>query len=141
MPTSIEINRDFYLELSKPSDSFHQMKVGCPSPAVRFWPTRIRDTEIRTSTRRCSAIEQLGQLGNSRRRFFRGPGLNNFDMALAKTTRFTESKELQLRLEAFHVFNHAQFSNPTGEINSQPVWIRNLSATCPDRAIGVRLLF
>jgi hypothetical protein len=85
--------------------------------------------------------EQLGQLGNSRRRFFHGPGLNNFDMALAKTTRFTESKELQLRLEAFHVFNHAQFSNPTGEINSQPVWIRNLSATCPDRAIGVRLLF
>jgi hypothetical protein len=62
--------------------------------------------------------EQLGQLGNSRRRFFHGPGLNKFDMALAKTTKFTESKELQLRLEAFNLFNHAQFQNPSGEINS-----------------------
>ncbi len=38
--------------------------------------------------------EQMGQFGNSRRRFFHGPGLNNFDMTLAKTTKITESKEL-----------------------------------------------
>jgi len=62
--------------------------------------------------------EQLGFLGNSRRRFFHGPGLNNFDMALAKSTKITESKELQLRFEAFNLFNHAQFLNPGGEINA-----------------------
>ncbi len=62
--------------------------------------------------------EQPGQFGNSRRRFFHGPGLNNFNMALAKSTKITESKQLQLRFEAFNVFNHAQFMNPTGEINS-----------------------
>jgi hypothetical protein len=62
--------------------------------------------------------EQLGQFGNSSRRFFHGPGLNNWNMALLKTTRITESKELQLRFEGFNVFNHAQFMNPTGEINS-----------------------
>jgi hypothetical protein len=62
--------------------------------------------------------EALGQFGNSRRRFFHGPGLNNYDMALLKTTKIDESKELQLRFEAFNLFNHAQFSNPTGEINS-----------------------
>jgi hypothetical protein len=39
-------------------------------------------------------------------------------MALLKTTPITESKELQLRFEAFNLFNHAQFQNPTGEINS-----------------------
>jgi carboxypeptidase family protein len=62
--------------------------------------------------------ETLGFLGNSRRRFFHGPGLNNFDMALAKSTKITESKELQLRFEAFNLFNHAQFLNPGGEINA-----------------------
>jgi Carboxypeptidase regulatory-like domain/TonB dependent receptor len=61
--------------------------------------------------------EALGQFGTSRRRFFHGPGLNNFDMALSKSTKITESKELDLRFEAFNVFNHAQFSNPNSEIN------------------------
>ena len=61
--------------------------------------------------------EQLGQFGNSRRRFFHGPGLNNFDMALSKVTKITESKQLELRFEAFNLFNHAQFNNPNSEIN------------------------
>ena len=62
--------------------------------------------------------EQTGQFGNSRRRFFHGPGLNNFDMTLAKMTKITESKTLELRFEAFNVFNHAQFLNPAGDITS-----------------------
>ena len=40
------------------------------------------------------------------------PGMDNFDMALLKNVRLTESKSLQLRLEAFDVFNHAQFFGP-----------------------------
>ncbi len=66
------------------------------------------------------SFEQIGQFGNSRRRFFHGPGLNNFDMALLKSTKFTESKELQFRCEAFNTFNHAQFGNPNGLINANP---------------------
>ncbi len=62
--------------------------------------------------------EQMGQFGNSRRRFFHGPGLNNFDMTLAKTTKITESKELELRFDAFNLFNHAQFFNPNADIAS-----------------------
>ncbi len=63
-------------------------------------------------------FETVGQLGNANRQFFHGPGLNNWDMALLKNTNFTESKTLQLRFEAFNVFNHAQFVNPSGSINS-----------------------
>jgi hypothetical protein len=62
--------------------------------------------------------ENLGQFGNAKRRFFSGPGLNNWDMALAKDIRFTESKSLELRAECFNVFNHAQFATPDGLINS-----------------------
>jgi hypothetical protein len=39
-------------------------------------------------------------------------------MALLKSTKLTESKELQFRVEAFNLFNHAQFTNPNGNINS-----------------------
>ncbi len=62
--------------------------------------------------------EQPGQFGNSRRRFFHGPGLNNFDMALLKSAKFSDSEELQFRFEAFNTFNHAQFGNPNGLVNA-----------------------
>jgi hypothetical protein len=62
--------------------------------------------------------EALGQIGNSNRRFFHGPGLNNWDMALQKEINFTEAKALDLRFEAFNIFNHAQFINPDGSIDS-----------------------
>jgi hypothetical protein len=54
----------------------------------------------------------LGTPGNASRRYFHGPGMKNFDMALVKNLRLTESKSLQFRLEAFNVFNHAQFFGP-----------------------------
>jgi hypothetical protein len=54
----------------------------------------------------------LGTPGNAKRRFFYGPGLDNFDMALLKNVKLTESKSLQFRFEAFNIFNHAQFFGP-----------------------------
>ena len=54
----------------------------------------------------------LGTPGDASRRYFHGPGMENFDMALLKNLRLTESKSLQFRLEAFNVFNHAQFFGP-----------------------------
>jgi hypothetical protein len=54
----------------------------------------------------------LGTPGDASRRYFYGPGMANFDMALTKTLRLTESKALQFRIEGFNVFNHAQFFGP-----------------------------
>jgi hypothetical protein len=54
----------------------------------------------------------LGTPGTSRRRFFSGPGMNNFDLALLKNVRLTEAKSLQFRFETFNAFNHAQFFGP-----------------------------
>lgn len=53
-----------------------------------------------------------GTPGNAKRRFFYGPGLDNYDMALLKNVRLAESKSLQFRFEAFNIFNHAQFFGP-----------------------------
>jgi hypothetical protein len=62
--------------------------------------------------------EPVGQVGNAMRRYFSGPGLDNYDMALLKSTTITESTKLQFRAEAFNVFNHAQFMNPNGVVNN-----------------------
>jgi Carboxypeptidase regulatory-like domain len=85
--------------------------------------------------------EQLGFLGNSRRRFFHGPGLNNWDMTLAKVTRITESKELELRVEAFNLFNHAQFGNPDGNINSNTFGIISSARDPRIMQLGARFTF
>ena len=42
----------------------------------------------------------------------RGPGTNNFDFALFKTTAMTERFGLQFRTEVFNLFNRVQFGNP-----------------------------
>jgi len=68
------------------------------------------------------SVEKVGQLGNSSRRFFGGPGWNNFDLSLTKDVRLTESKSLQFRAEFFNAWNHAQFWSPQGEISNNPTF-------------------
>jgi hypothetical protein len=60
--------------------------------------------------------EPIGTLG-SRRRFFNGPGSNNWDMALLKDTRLSETTKLEFRAEFFNLFNHTQFSAVNGNIS------------------------
>ena len=50
--------------------------------------------------------------GTLPRNAFRGPGATNVDLALAKQFRLGERATLELRGDAFNVFNHTQFSNP-----------------------------
>jgi hypothetical protein len=56
--------------------------------------------------------ENLGQLGNARRREFYGPGIEDFDTTLKKDTRIAEGASMELRLETFNTLNHAQFYGP-----------------------------
>ena len=67
------------------------------------------------------SLPPLGQLGNTRRRYFYGPGVNNSDCALQKNVQLSDVKSLQLRLEVFNAFNHSQFFGPAavdGNISS-----------------------
>src|SRR5215472_9496435 len=90
--------------------------------------------------------EVLGQIGNSNRRFFHGPGLNNWDLALVKDTRLTESKSLQFRVETFNTWNHAQFQNPSGSINSSVFGVVTATQLFADAnarvmQLGAKLIF
>ena len=84
----------------------------------------------------------LGTQGNASRRPFYGPGIDNFDMALHKTTKVTESKSIEFRFETFNTFNHAQFDGTSavdGNI-SDPTFGKIVKAA-PPRISQVALKF
>ncbi|HTT21653.1 MAG TPA: hypothetical protein VMG82_22180, partial [Candidatus Sulfotelmatobacter sp.] len=111
------------VSLSFPNDNSLTGTAGTSAPIdlPNFTPGKIH---FNTNPRKLDAMgnpipyfnvdlfsdEPLGQIGNAKRRFFYGPGLNNWDMALLKDTKITESKVIQFRFEAFNIWNHAQFS-------------------------------
>jgi hypothetical protein len=84
----------------------------------------------------------LGTLGNASRRSFHGPGILNFDISLLRSFRITESKALQLRIESFNTFNHANFFGPAavqGNIDS-PLFGQVVKAADP-RILQLALKF
>jgi hypothetical protein len=84
-------------------------------------------------------MNALGTPGNAKRRFFCGPGADNYDMAVAKVLPLAESKSLLFRIEAFNVFNHAQFNGPgsiDGNIGSST--FGNAIAAAPPRILQER---
>jgi hypothetical protein len=90
--------------------------------------------------------EPIGTLG-SRRRFFHGPGLNDWDMALLKDTRLSETTRLEFRAEFFNLFNHTQFNAVNGNISGagsgQSFGFGNAQSTQPARIgqLSLKLLF
>jgi len=121
--------------------------TNCSTPADDVGPIEINTNprngrpEFNTSL---FAPETLGQLGNAARRFFHGPGIDNFDVEISKTVPIAESKSLDFRVEAFNAFNHAQFYGAAavdGEIDD-PSFGRVVSAAAPRLVqLAVKLVF
>ena len=59
-----------------------------------------------------------GTRGNLGQNIMENPGLWFFDGSASKSFRLTETKSLQLRVDATNVFNHPTPNNPTLDINS-----------------------
>jgi hypothetical protein len=67
------------------------------------------------------SLPELGTMGNARRRFFSGPGMENLDATVSREFSLREGHAFEFRAEAFNVFNHAQFFGPAtveGNISS-----------------------
>lgn len=81
-----------------------------------FNPANFTNTGFPT-TAQVLADASVRTYGTLPRNAFRGPGRTNFDLALAKTTPiFRERVKLEIRAEAFNLFNHTEFSNPVTTI-------------------------
>lgn len=87
------------------------------------------------------SAETIGQLGTARRRFFNGPGQNNFNAALSKNTQLYERLNLDFRAEFFNICNHTQFSSVNGNFNS-PTFGQATAARDPRIGqLALKLLF
>ena len=88
-----------------------------------------------------NAAALVGQFteGTLGRNAIRGPGDINLDIALAKHFKFFNKERLdaELRLDAFNVFNHANFANPSTNINSET--FGQVSTTLGPRVVQVAL--
>jgi hypothetical protein len=76
-------------------------------------------------------LPAVGTVGNAAPFIMRGPGINNWDLAIFKNFPIREPMKLEFRCEMYNAFNHTQFSawnttarfDPTGaQINTQLGW-------------------
>ena len=88
------------------------------------------------------SMNALGTPGSSKRRFFYGPGAENYDMAVAKKLSLTDSKSLLFRVESFNVFNHTQFNGPASvDANIGSSTFGNAISAAPPRILQGALKF
>jgi hypothetical protein len=52
-----------------------------------------------------------GTIGNAAKTLIRGPGINNWDIAIFKNFPIREQMRFQFRGELYNAFNHTQFSS------------------------------
>jgi carboxypeptidase family protein/TonB-dependent receptor-like protein len=72
-----------------------------------------------TNTQTFLCIPPPGQVGSGRN-LAQGPSFWNFDAGLSKNIKATERFNLQLRVEAFNLFNHTNFENPRNATAGSP---------------------
>ena len=82
-----------------------------------------------------------GTMGNCGKDSVDDPGLNDFDWGLLKQTQVTERVGVQFRVEAFNIWNHAQFGPvDTGYVDAN--YGRITSARAPrDIQFGLKIIF
>lgn len=62
-----------------------------------------------------------GAYGTSGYDMLRGPGFQDWDMNLKKNTKWAEHYNIQLRADAFNIFNHPNFATPNANISNSNV--------------------
>jgi len=83
----------------------------------------------------------VGFYGTFRRNSLVGPSRFNFDLALEKSTDLVGDRlKMMFRVEAFNIFNHAQFQNPGSTQVSDPN-LGVISATYDPRILQLALRF
>ena len=63
-------------------------------------------------------VNTVGAFGNAGRNVLIGPGLKNIDFGAIKTFTVKERYKVQFRAEAFNIFNHANFNNPSANVSA-----------------------
>ena len=85
----------------------------------------------------------LGTFGNAGRAFARGPGRNQTNLTLTKNIYFNTERttRLQLRAEAFNVFNHTQFLAVATQLGTVNVGLPTATRLPREFQFGAKLSF
>jgi hypothetical protein len=80
--------------------------------------------------------------GNAGRNTIRGPGFASTDLSLFKNVELGGQRRIQIRVEAFNIFNQVRFNNPAAAI-STPATFGRISSAQDGRVMqfGVKYLF
>ncbi len=70
-----------------------------------------------------------------------GPGQNNWDVSISKTTKIKEAQSVQFRAEFYNAWNHPQFNNPTITANSSLGQITSTSVSPRIVQLALKYLF
>jgi hypothetical protein len=82
-----------------------------------------------------------GQFGNMQRNLVRGPGFKNVDMALTRVFNIGGSKTIEVRGEAFNVFNWFEMGNPNTTLSAATFGQITSSVTGSARVIQLATKF
>ena len=86
-------------------------------------------------------VPDFGNFGDAGRNILEGPDFQNVNLSLTKTVSVGEGVDLQLRAEAFNLFNRSNFNLPDAFVGS-PTFGQVVSAENPRRCqFGVKLVF
>jgi hypothetical protein len=94
-------------------------------PGVALYPTKKTITQwfnpaAFTAPTNANGIAG-GAYGTSGYNMLRGPGFQNWDMNLKKNTTWGDHYTVQLRADAFNLFNHPNFNTPNANISNSNV--------------------
>lgn len=96
----------------------------------------------------CFVLNDVGFLGNVPARALRGPGLFTTDWSLAKVFRVTGERRVEVQVQAFNLFNHANFAVPAAALWSSattrnPTAGRIVRTVTPSRQVqlGIKYVF
>ncbi len=93
----------------------------------------------------CFVVRPLAQTGerpgDAGRDTIRGPGFSSTDLSLFKNVDFGGGRRVQLRIEAFNLFNQARFNNPSGAINTANFGRITAAADGRVMQLGIKYLF
>jgi Carboxypeptidase regulatory-like domain len=143
----------FGTDITGGGDGWRAVVTGNPYGQVGagYWfnPSVFAPPALAQTVTDMAGVQQVLATGNAARRFGRGPGLMNTDLALFKNINVTGQLKAQFRAEAYNVFNHTQFST----IDTTPTWDQSGAETNPSFGkmtaaqspriiqLGLRLIF
>jgi hypothetical protein len=124
----------------------------CPDIPNQVAPATFGNKRVRNAsgnsvyiTNAATAFEDetIGTFGNIHRNPYHGPGINNTNLIVGKNFWLNSERNmrLQIRIESDNVFNHTQFSNPSGSFTSSNFGVITSAAAGRQSQLAAKFYF